>query len=629
MTPRPMQPRPVKRLAVAALLVGLARPAAADMRDDYQLIMWQPHTPAEIAGLARLGFTGTALIASGGHIDPAAQAIRVAGGLPWYLENVATDFFAPYHRYVPGKSVTWLFDAAKARRRANPADASVFERAPSLSDPAWIAAIDARLTGMVQAEAPFRPLFYSLGDETGIGDLAAAWDADISAPSLAAMRQWLRTQYPDLAALNRQWATDFASWDAVVPQLTDAAMARTDDNWSAWADFKTWMDVAFAAASRHATDTVHAADPHALSALEGGQLPGWGGYDYARLAGSVDVMEIYDVGDSVQLAAAFNPALIQLRSSGDSGAAEVHAAWRHLVHGGRGTIVWDEANDVVAPDGTPRPRGLELAALAAGLRAAAPTLFAAQPLTDPVAVLQSQPSFRTGWMLAHRALGPAWSDRDAEAEYADTPWRAARHQLLERLGALGVQPRILSPETLAAGLTDAKLLFLPQAIALSQADVDAIAAFAARGGHVLADVPPGAFDQHSRRRPALPLPDAVRIAPALAPDGIPDGTGPTPANLDALAAVLADAGVPLRARLRTADGATAALDQHWLRTGAATLLSVQTRAPAAAPMDVTVTLAAPARAHLLHQPAPAQPFGTVILHLDPAVPSLLLLEPEP
>ena len=30
-----------------------------------------------------------------------------------------------------------------------------------------------------------------------------------------------------------------------MPELTDAAMRRTDDNYSAWADFKAWMDVAF------------------------------------------------------------------------------------------------------------------------------------------------------------------------------------------------------------------------------------------------------------------------------------------------------------------------------------------------------------------------------------------------
>ena len=34
----------------------------------------------------------------------------------------------------------------------------------------------------------------------------------------------------------------------VVPMTTGEAMTRSDENFSAWADFKEWMDVAFAGA---------------------------------------------------------------------------------------------------------------------------------------------------------------------------------------------------------------------------------------------------------------------------------------------------------------------------------------------------------------------------------------------
>ena len=74
--------------------------------------------------------------------------------------------------------------------------------------------------------------------------------------------------------------------------LTDAALRGADGNFAAWADFKAWMDAAFARAVRAGTDAVHAADPAARAGLEGAQIPGWGGYDYTRLADAVDVMEI-------------------------------------------------------------------------------------------------------------------------------------------------------------------------------------------------------------------------------------------------------------------------------------------------------------------------------------------------
>ena len=178
------------------------------------------------------------LYGKGGHIDPADLDVKKASGLPWYVENIATDFYAPYHRYTAGRAVTWLFDEAKARLRADPTNTSVFMRDPGLSDPVWLAAIQVRLDQVVRGQMQYHPLFYNLADEAGIGDLAAAWDADISPSSLAAMRQWLRTQYPTLDALNLQWGTTFASWDAVVPELTGVAVGRTDENLSEWADFK-------------------------------------------------------------------------------------------------------------------------------------------------------------------------------------------------------------------------------------------------------------------------------------------------------------------------------------------------------------------------------------------------------
>src|ERR1700722_6738320 len=143
-----------------------------------------------------------------------------------------------------------------------------------------------------------RPIDYSLADEAGIADLAAAWDFDFSPASLAGMREWLRGQYGSLDALNREWGTGFVGWNDVVPITTTSAMREPGENFSRWSDFKAWMDVAYAHALRAGTDAIHAADPTALAAMEGTQPPGWGGYDYSRLAGAVDLMELGNSGDN-------------------------------------------------------------------------------------------------------------------------------------------------------------------------------------------------------------------------------------------------------------------------------------------------------------------------------------------
>ncbi len=248
---------------------------------DYEIIIWQPQTPARLAGLAQLGVTAGQIFGERGRLDPAKipqeAAPFLALHLRWYIENIATDFYAAYHRWQPGHPVTWLFDEAKRRHRREPANIAAFIRTPSLADPAWLRRIARRLSQHVRAYAPYRPLYYSLADEAGIADLTAAWDFDFAPASLAGMRVWLKQLYGTLTALNREWETRFPDWDAVVPMTTDAALKQPGENFAAWADFKAWMDVAFARAVGAGTEAVHAADPSARAALEGAQPPGWGG----------------------------------------------------------------------------------------------------------------------------------------------------------------------------------------------------------------------------------------------------------------------------------------------------------------------------------------------------------------
>ncbi len=610
--------------------IGMASAVAAPSRwDDYQLIMWQDHDAAGMAGLARMGFTGVKLRGTGGQIDPAAVAARRRAGLPWYVENIATDLFAPYHRATPGKSVSWLFDAARARRQQVPDDLSVFVREPGLSDPAWLAAVAARLDAVVRSQAPDRPLFYNLGDETGIGDLSVNWDFDTAPASIAAMRAWLRTQYADLDALNRQWGSHFGAWDEVVPELTDDAMRRTDDNFSAWADFKAWMDVAFANAVRAGTDAVHRADPDALAAIEGAQVPGWGGYDYGRLADAVDVMEIYDSGNSLEIAHGLNPALIPLRTIFENGPRATHAAWRDLLRGGRGMIVWDEQDDTVTPAGEPGPRGRALASLTESLRVVAPAIIASQPAPGGVAMLYSQASFRTRWMLDQRPRGAGWSDRDAERELDDNAWRAARRQAAGRLGELGISPRWLSSELLEGGAlqdTALRVLMLPHSIALSDIEVDEIRRFAARGGTVLADTEPGVFDQHSRRRTASPLAGIAMMPQVVRPDAEPSSA----AGLAALAGLLTKAGVVPRIVLTGPDGQRATnVDAHVFQDGAVGINALQAMVPWGAPGVVGMQLGSPGFIYDMRHPGPPRWSDRRDIGLDPIEPTILAVSATP
>jgi hypothetical protein len=478
---------------------------------DYQIIMWQGQTPAGYATLKKLGITAGMVQAD--HRDEASTAMPslarlVEADLRCYLENIATDFYSPYHKWYDGRPVDWRFLEAKQRYWANPGDRAAFMREPSLSDPEWLNKIHDRLIRSVRALHPYRPLYYSLGDETGIGDLAAFWDFDLSGFSLAAMREWLKDHYDSLAALNQQWGTAFRGWDEVVPMTTDEAMKRTDENFSTWADFKEWMDLAFARALKSGSDAVHSADPAAVSAIEGAQIPGWGGYDYSRLATSVDAMELYAYGENIPIARSFNPELILLTTSFGSGPREAHRVWRELLRGTRGLILWDDRSEFVGEDGNLGDRGRAAAPYFGEIRNGVGALIInSRRHTDPIGIFYSPASRRIQWLLDRRASAEEWSRRGASTEYQDDAIRASTRQYAQAFEHMGLQHRFVSSEQVRRGELrgDYRMLILPHTIALGSNEAAEIRGFVERGGVVIADSEPGQFDEHGRRltTPAL------------------------------------------------------------------------------------------------------------------------------
>ena len=370
---------------------------------------------------------------------------------------------------------------------------------------------------VVSVQHPYRPLYYNLGDEAGVADLAAFWDFDFSEYSLAAMRDWLKERYGSLTVLNQEWGTEFGRWEQVKPMTTREAMRRTDQNFSAWADFKEWMDVAFARAIESGTKAIHEADPEAVAAIEGAQIPGWGGYDYSRLATSVDAMELYDFGDNVEMVRSFNPGLIMLQTSVERGAVEEHRVWREALRGVRGFILWDEKNEFVSDDGILGERGHWAAPLFASLRGGLGALLInSSRHTDPIAVLYSPASRRVQWLLDRRAAGEDWSERDASAEYQNDAIRVATNNVARLIEHSGLQHRFISPEEVQHGELRSgnyRILILPHTIALSIIEAKEISDFVEHGGVVVADGEPGIFDEHGRRA-APPLLSAVFAGPA-------------------------------------------------------------------------------------------------------------------
>ena len=445
------------------------------------------------------------MVHAGGSGNATAEVIEplLDNDLRWYCENIATDFYSTYHRWSGDRPVNWKFREAKKRYRDNLLDPTVFIREPSLSDPEWLHKVRDRLIRVVNTLHPYQPLYYNLADEPGTADLSAFWDFDLSEHSLAAMREWLKERYGSVAALNQQWSSKFDGWGQVTPMTTQDAIRRSDWNFSAWADFKEWMDVAFARAIENGSQAIHAADPEAVAAIEGAQIPGWGGYDYSRLASILDAMELYDFGDKIEIVRSFNPKLIMLLTSPARGTREEHRVWRETLRGIRGLILWDEKNEFVDEDGNLGNRGRETAAFFAELRGGLGALLInSRRHADPIGVYYSPASMRVQWLLDRRTSGEDWTSRNASSEYEDDAIRTATRNFVRLLEHRGLQPRFVSSEQVGRGALrnfDYRILMLPHTIAMSPGDAKEISDFIENGGIVISDREPGIFDEHGRR----------------------------------------------------------------------------------------------------------------------------------
>ena len=609
---------------------------------DYQVIMWQLHNELQYRALRQLGVTA-GMVYSGNTDKPAEKlapevAPLLASGLRFYVEDIATDFYSAYHR----PASRGRFAAIKALYQKNPDDRAALVRDPSLSDPIWLERIRHRLAATVAAERANDPLFYNLADEPGIADLSVAWDFDFSPYSLAEFRDYLHQRYGTLAALNREWDARFTAWDQIVPPTTQQAMSQTDGNFAGWGDFKAWMDVAFAAAVRQGTDAIHAADPHALAAIEGAQDSGWGGYDYAHLATAVDLVEVYDGGENMAALRSFNPNMVLLTTLFEGGATGIHELWQEFLRGARGVVLWDPNNAIVKVDGTVGSWGKDFAPTWAELEdGLAAQLIASEPVFDSVAILYSPASVRTRWLLDWQPKGEAWSARGANSGYDDpNPVRTAMNDVLQALWDHGVAPRFITDDEIAQGILvrdHYRVLVLPQSIALSSAASQQIATFVHQGGVAIADGVPGQFDEHSRRL-ATPQPASIfGAAPRAVSTKLTPGQGAaillTSASfVAAVSDLVAAAGAGPGFRLTTANGPPTDVEMHRWRNGDVTILSLQRTGNSAnsEPTTESVELALPQPADVydLRAGTTRTHVRQLALQLDRVTPTLLAISAQ-
>lgn len=341
---------------------------------------------------------------------------------------------------------------------------------------------------------------YSLGDE---GVTLGCCTSD---PCLAAYRRWLRTQYPDIAALNRSWGSDYDSFDAV--QLLDPndnmeSAARTTAP-ARWFDRQAFARYNLMQFSGRFVKAYRELDPEGLTGFEG---TGGFGDDYDAICGINTFYGPYpSLGDDI-VRSIYPRDRVRSNWMGYSKTADAlsDAAWR-MVMKGMDSIWWWMWDGIGTYRGYIRPTidfwpateelTAELRPVRHGL---GDLLLNAEPTHSGIAVFYSVAAALAGQIEhGNTYAGPA-ATHDA---WAELTWSAGRDF------------RYLTSAALLGGQltnTEFKVLLLPTIQALGEGEAAAIRRFVEAGGSVIADLRPGVLDGHCKPQEAGALDDVFGI----------------------------------------------------------------------------------------------------------------------
>jgi len=485
--------------------------------DDFTVVMYYAYEPHRQAALRQYHIFNGKASPQRDH-DSDLSAIPASRTAPWYeagfgyyVDQTMVPFLATYHSpmYKRGKS-SLTSDTIKLYLQ-DKSSKDAFIRHPSLHDIGASQFHLARLTEYVQSQRHMRPLFYST-DETSVTELVQPWDFDFDPRALADFREWLRGVYGTLARLNEAWATDYADWQSVMPFTTDEIIARGGTNLAPWADHRRFMNLTFAKAVKQATDTVHAADPGAYAGIVGAQMPGtFGGYDYWLLSQSMDVIEPYNIGNNRELWRSFAPEKPVFMTAFGSSDHEVWRHWHQVLHGDRGTIIYDEQARFLDENCNITDYGRPFVPLYRELTTGLVAMLAqAKPETPAVSIHYSHPSVAACWMLERPSQDTPWLSEDADVwkmhnERQQSQLARLRESAVKLNEDAWLPYDFLSYAQLENGVLDArmpKMFILPGSVAMSQAEADAVVRYVENGGIVLADCLPAVMDEHARTLPA-------------------------------------------------------------------------------------------------------------------------------
>lgn len=360
---------------------------------------------------------------------------------------------------------------------------------PCFNDPGWLESVKNTLQRGIQLSGlkNYGPLGYMMGDENYIYSHGAnvPVDACFSKYCLSEMRNWLKGQYLSLDALNKEWETRFATWEEVVPMTLEEVKSRGNNNFSPWADHRSFMDTTLANAFHALRKIVKETDPEGRMGISGPYTPlTYTGYDYWKLRDCLDYLHSYLTSTD------FNRSFMKIpigdwSGYGGEGDHLYWATWLTLFEGDKFLSLW-YAPMFIKPDLTYWQAGKDMKAINQELNKGIGMLFMNIQLSQPeVAIHYSQASIHASYIL--------------EGEDAFTTNRDGYTKVLQDLS---IPYKFVSYEEVEEGgliKGNYKVLILPYSSAISPREAEEIEKFVGNGGLVIGDFQIGIMDNHGKK----------------------------------------------------------------------------------------------------------------------------------
>lgn len=372
-----------------------------------------------------------------------------------------------------------------------------------LDDPEYHEWTGRKIAQQMKAVRRFNPIIYDLMDEGSYTSYARAFDFDFSPVSLKHFRIWLKSRYATLEALNAEWQSEFATWDAVMPMHIHQVRTRAGKmklpNYAPWVDHRKYSDITYNKYIKLCSDLARRDDADANVGIGGGQRANpYGGWDYWLVADHFTWIENY-FEDTDEYVRSFNSPERKVKPCPGKD------VWKSVSHGNCGFYRWVDYGHLQG-DFSLLPRGTTTAKQLAEVRGGGlgKLFLGAEPVDDPIAMHYSQSTIQVSY-----ALGRA----DQLGNGGPLNAKLGFYNLLEELG---YQFKFVSHAQVEDGHLDKagyKLMILPESIALSDAEAAGLKKFVEGGGVLLCDRMIGEWNEHGRRRAKTVLEESFGMDP--------------------------------------------------------------------------------------------------------------------